>query len=76
VVTYDGVTASMYIDGEAVADRAISGSVVAHSEPFTLGRTDNWASFQGTIDDVSVYDYNLSPSQVKAHYDAAVGNSN
>jgi hypothetical protein len=75
VVTYDGVTASMYIDGESVADRAVSDAVVQHTDPFTLGRTDNWKLFEGTIDDVSVYDYNLSPSRVKAHYDAGVGNS-
>lgn len=73
------VTASqfkLYVDGVSVGTRTTGGggSVTAPLSglgPAKIGRHDAWNTYlSGTIQDVAVYEYALSSSQVTAHYNA------
>jgi hypothetical protein len=72
VVTYDGSTMRLYVNG-ALASSAASGAALLDSTvPFTIGAKAtggvNWA---GTIDEPAVYAGTaLSASQVQSHYAA------
>ncbi|MEA2748180.1 MAG: hypothetical protein QOI41_2323 [Myxococcales bacterium] len=73
VATYDGATLRMYVDGKAdtkavVGDSASMNDVVAHA---FIGSTGTGNFFNGTIDEVAIYDKALTPAQVQAHHDAA-----
>jgi hypothetical protein len=64
-LTYDGSIARMYADGAEVASAAKNWNVVlsrAH-----IGRQVNTAAefWDGLIDDVRIYDYALSPAEIK-----------
>ncbi|SPE59770.1 exported hypothetical protein [Verrucomicrobia bacterium] len=70
----------LYIDGiqNAITEGAINGlGILAPTTPLSIGsRRSSTVSgyddqFIGTIDDVALYNYALSPSQVLAHYYAA-----
>ncbi len=66
--TYDGESLKAYKDGIVVTDNASpSGKADAETETLKFGRhavAD--AYFAGTIDDVSIFTYALSPDEIKA----------
>ena len=73
VATHDGLTSTVYLNGEEAAAEGNEEPVVAHSFPFTIGRIDNWAPFVGVIDEVAVYGHHLPAERVRAHYNAGIG---
>jgi len=73
VATHDGVTSTVYLNGEEAISRSNEEPVVAHSFPFTIGRIDNWAPFVGVLDEVAVYGHHLSAERVKAHHEVGRG---
>ena len=64
--TYDGTTARYYIDGIEVASRTVSGSV-GNSNIWRIGAygTSPGGFFDGTIDDVRIYNRALSAGEVQ-----------
>jgi hypothetical protein len=82
VGTYDGVSTRLY-----VGTPTVSTTLVAGPTPFTLNLTLSYASigaddtptpaefFNGTIDEVAIYSATLSPTQILAHYTAAMQQS-
>lgn len=74
VVTYDGTTARMYVNGllEGTMARPF-GVGTGFYEPNTTvsarigSRADLAGSYDGVIDDVAVYNYALTPAQVQNH---------
>jgi len=66
----------LYVNGVNNADAAISGGIQMGTSPISIGsRQQNFAStynmnFVGSIDEVAIYDYPLSPAQVLNHYTA------
>ncbi len=72
VGAYDGAAMTLYVDGTLRVSAAQSGSIGTSTSPLDIGAyngTDN--RLVGTIDELALYRYGLSRSQVEAHYDAA-----
>jgi hypothetical protein len=71
VGTYDGTTASLYVNGVAVASAALSTTVQPNSRAsLEIGQAEPGANlyFPGQIQDAAVYGTALSPAQVQRHY--------
>jgi chitodextrinase len=75
--TYDGATARFYIDGSQVASRAFSGSV-GNSDVWRIGAygSSPGGFFDGSIDDVRVYDRALTTTEVQSDMDQPVSIAN
>jgi hypothetical protein len=80
VMTFDGTTCILYVDGQAQASSAALAAMVPDvSSPITIGE-GRWLgdantfgptrSFNGTLDEVAVYTNVLTPDRVLAHYNA------
>jgi hypothetical protein len=70
VGTYDGSTVKFYRNGILRDENTGSFSFdMTYADPFTIGyRNGNSQYFDGTIDDVRIFNYALSESQVKTLY--------
>lgn len=76
VVRYDGParTSSLVIDGKLAAENADFGpSDVTSSAPFTFGATGavGGSPFEGTLDELAIYDHVVPCSRLRAHLAAA-----
>ena len=70
VYTYQGMLGRLYIDG--VADGMASWERLEGTSEASLGYDASLkVHFKGSLDEVAIYDYALTPAQVKAHYDAS-----
>ena len=69
----------LYVDGVSNAAAAITGGIPVATTPLTIGARQSAVSptgiytnydlnFVGTVDEVAVYNYALSPAQVQNHY--------
>ncbi|HET9029940.1 MAG TPA: LamG domain-containing protein [Candidatus Aquilonibacter sp.] len=73
--TYDGKTASLYVNGALAASVARSGWLVYGSGAgFAIAGSYSSVNpgYKGVVDEVSVYAYSLSATRVAAHYAAAI----
>lgn len=63
-VVYDGSRQSVYINGGPLSTygKISSGGPV----PFRIGRSGDWETFKGKVDDVRVYDRAMTPREIKA----------
>jgi hypothetical protein len=75
VITFDGTTLRMYINGTLIASSPSSQGMLDTSAAFTIGaKAGGGGGFDGTIDEPSVYDNTvLTPAQIDTHYRAGVG---
>lgn len=73
VAAYDGVTMRLYIDGAVQDNQDHMGAIADVASPFFIGDAASWANFNGTMDEVAVYDYALAPTQISDHYTCALG---
>jgi len=76
VVTFDRPTLNLYIDGDLVQTESRDYEVQitdTESDFLGIGRDGPFSSgfFPGTIDDVAIYNYPLTETQVDAHYVAS-----
>lgn len=74
VGTHDGTYANLYIDKVLVAGPAsITFAGGASTYPFRIANYGNvfGANFAGAVDEVAVYNYALTATQIATHYDAA-----
>jgi len=73
VLIRDGKHVTVYLNGNSTPE--ISGeaesSVPGASEVFIGGRCDNFANFEGKIDEVALYDRVLSAAETGEHYKSA-----
>ncbi|OXU15515.1 LamG-like jellyroll fold domain-containing protein [Sedimentisphaera salicampi] len=79
VAAYDGDTRSIYIDGLlAASDNPVSHDVQT-SENFLIGKTNTTSPviefFTGAIDEVKVYNYALTETEVAVAYTDIIGGS-
>ena len=73
-VTYDGATAMLYLDGGLEDARAVTMQMDSNSRIWVGGyhNPSNNAEhyfFQGSVDDVRIYDRALSPAEIRALYE-------
>ena len=70
VLTYDGSFIKLYINGVLDNRAAQSGTIKATTNPFLIGSTytTTGAKFNGTIDEVLIYNRALSDDEIKAIY--------
>jgi hypothetical protein len=70
----NGVELITYVDGQAVRTNTLSGTLAAavNNAPLSIGSAMNGdaAYFKGLIDEVALYNYALTPSQVASNYSA------
>jgi hypothetical protein len=65
LTTYDGIRRAVYVDGILIgAD--VPGANNATAANFRIGSTNFGEWFQGSIDEVALYDYGLAPNQIAA----------
>jgi hypothetical protein len=64
--TWDGSTLRLYVNGNQVASRAVSGTAAVSDRPLYLGGNRVWGEwFSGVIDDVRVYSRALTATEVR-----------
>lgn len=63
VMTYDGSSINVYVNGQLWAFHAASGSIQTSTQPVVLG-----SGLVGAIDELGVYPYALSAAQVMQRY--------
>ena len=65
--TYDGATLRFYVNGVQVSSLAQTGSIVTSSNPLQIGGDSIYGQyFEGTIDEVRVYNVALTAAQIQA----------
>ncbi len=70
-VTYDGSLMAIYLDGQLLSYKPLTGKIRTAALPFLIGQilpgnTD--FNFKGLIDEVKIYDYALTPEAVENLY--------
>jgi hypothetical protein len=72
--TYDGTTLRLYVNGVQVASRAQTGAIATSTNPLQIGGDSIYGQFfQGTIDEVRVYNVALTAAQIQADMKTPVG---
>jgi chitodextrinase/nitrogen fixation protein FixH len=72
--TYDGANLRFYINGTQVASQSHTGDILTSSNPLQIGGDSIYGQFfQGTIDEVRVYNTALTNGQIQADMATAVG---
>jgi hypothetical protein len=71
VCTYDGTTAKVYRNGTLFSSGPKTYNTVSNSDIFRLGLTESGANsyFNGAIDDLKIYNFALTATQVQNLYD-------
>ncbi|HLY26038.1 MAG TPA: LamG-like jellyroll fold domain-containing protein, partial [Aggregatilineales bacterium] len=70
-----GTSLTLYVNGTAVASATISnGQIDTSTVIFAIGRKSSSAAdfFNGSLDEVAVYNKALSPARIMAHYQAGL----
>jgi hypothetical protein len=71
VVTYDGINySSIYLNGvdDSLYHNTLSGSITASNEPLFIGKRSDGYFFNGSIDEVRIYNRSLSADEVYFNY--------
>jgi chitodextrinase len=72
--TYDGTTTRLYVNGTQVSSQAQTGAMAASTNPLQIGGDSLYGQFfQGTIDEVRIYNVALTASQIQADMNAPIG---
>ena len=73
--TYDGATLRFYVNGVQVSTLAQTGAMVTSSNPLQIGGDSIYGQyFQGTIDEVRVYNTTLTAAQIQTDMITPLGN--
>jgi hypothetical protein len=70
IVTYDGLTSKIYRNGELIKS-SISPRKLTSSVVFGIGRMGSAVSMNADIDDLKIYDVDLSAEEVAAIYNSS-----
>lgn len=75
VVTYDGATIRLYVDGEKIAEKASTMALARVAKPLTLGasRGGVYCFFRGALDEIAIYGKALAEDRIRAHHAVGVG---
>lgn len=72
--TYNGITLSLYVNGNLVASQPVSGTIIPSAGPLRLGGNSIWGEYYvGAIDDVRVYGRALTRTEILTDMNRPVG---
>ena len=72
--TYNGSTLALYVNGTQVSSLAQTGSIATSTNPLQIGGDSIYGQyFQGTIDEVRVYNVALTPLQIQSDMNTPIG---
>ena len=72
--TYDGTTVRLFVNGTQVASAAITGAIATSTGALRIGGNSMWGEyFQGTIDEVRIYNRALTPAEIQADMVTPIG---
>lgn len=75
VGTYDGNQMRIYINGTLENTKTVSGNFITSTNPVYIGsRSGIERFFNGTIDEVNIYNYVLTPSEILQRYNQTIQN--
>ena len=75
VGTYDGNQMRIYINGTLENTKTVSGNFITSTNPVYIGsRSGIERFFNGTIDEVNIYNYVLTPSEILQRYNQTLEN--
>jgi hypothetical protein len=75
-VTYDGMRIRLYVNGVQVSSQEKTGNLVTSTNPLQIGGDSRYGHyFQGTIDEVRIYNQELLPSEIVADMQTPVTRS-
>lgn len=66
--TFDGSVMRIYADGELQAEAAYSGSILTSGNPVRIGMHDSKWYWDGSIDEVKIWNRALSADEILDHY--------
>ena len=74
---YDGTNMFLYVDGTLDVSKPATGAIVQNSYPVCIGHNAEApaSSFNGLIDEVSLYNRALTASEIQADYEAGKGSN-
>jgi len=73
-VTYDRATVRLYVNGSQVSSLAATAAIASSTSPLQIGGDGTYGQyFQGTIDEVRVYNRALSAAEIQTDMNTAVG---
>jgi len=72
VGTYDGSSVKLYIDGELESSSSYTGELCFVDTSIEIGKKFNGNYWNGLIDEVKIYNYSLSASEIETEYYANV----
>lgn len=71
--TYDGTTTRLYVNGTQVANQTQTGAITASLNPLQIGGDSIYGQyFQGTIDEVRIYNLALTATQIQSDMNTAL----
>ncbi len=71
--TYDGTTMRLYVNGVQVASQAQTGAIATSTNPLQIGGDSLYGQFfQGTIDEVRIYNVALTAAQIQTDMNTPV----
>jgi len=74
--TYDGTTLQLYVGGTLVGTRAIAGPMVTSTGALRMGGNSIWGEFfQGSVDEIRIYNRALSVTEIQTDMNTPVGGS-
>jgi hypothetical protein len=71
VVTFDGETLFLFVNGSQVAATVGNADLDPSDARVLIGEVSNWGRHTGVIDEVAIYDKPLAPARIAAHHEAA-----
>ena len=75
-LTYGGSAIRLYVNGVQVSIHWVSGTIMTSTNPLQIGGDSLWGQhFNGTIDEVRVYNVALTESQIQSDMNTPVGSS-
>jgi hypothetical protein len=70
--TKDGATVKLFVDGAEVTGAVTNQTMVDNTQALAIGQSSGTAFFNGTIDEVALYNVALTAAQITNHYGGGV----
>ncbi|WP_433432298.1 LamG-like jellyroll fold domain-containing protein [Nonomuraea sp. CA-141351] len=75
-LTYDGATLRLFVNGQQIAQTALSGSLYDDGSPLRIGGNNIWGEFyNGLIDELRIYNRAQTATEIQADMNTPVGST-